>query len=69
MSFNKIPLELVEVGMTVCYSQTITDEDIKIFSSISGDTNPVHLDDGYADNTRFKDRVAHGMMTASYFSA
>jgi len=67
--FNKIPLEEIEIGMSVSYSQTITDADIKLFAGISGDRNPVHLDENYAKNSRFKKRIAHGMMTASYFSA
>ncbi|AXX96286.1 GNAT family N-acetyltransferase [Arcobacter ellisii] len=67
--FNKIPLEEIEIGMSVSYSQTITDSDIKSFAGLSGDRNPVHLDENYAKNSRFKNRIAHGMMTASYFSA
>lgn len=67
--FNKIPLEEIEIGMSVSYSQTVTDADIKAFAGISGDRNPVHLDENYAKSSRFKNRIAHGMMTASYFSA
>jgi len=67
--FNKVPLEEISIGMQVSYSQTITDADIKNFAGISGDRNPVHLDEEYACNSRFKKRIAHGMMTASYFSA
>lgn len=67
--FNKIPLEEIEIGVSVNYSQTITDADIKAFAGISGDRNPVHLDENYAQNSKFKKRIAHGMMTASYFSA
>ena len=67
--FNKIPIEEIEIGMNVSYSQTITDADIKAFAGISGDRNPVHLDENYAQNSKFKKRIAHGMMTASYFSA
>ena len=67
--FNKIPLEEIENGMNVSYSQTITDADVKAFSGISGDRNPVHLDEQYAENSRYKKRIAHGLMTASYFSA
>ena len=67
--FNKIPLEEIEIGMNVSYSQTITDADVKAFSGISGDRNPVHLDEQYAENSRYKKRIAHGLMTASYFSA
>ena len=57
------------VGMTESYSQTITDSDIKSFSGISGDKNPVHMSDDFVSNTQFKRRIAHGLMSASYFSA
>jgi 3-hydroxybutyryl-CoA dehydratase len=51
------------------YSQTITDADIKIFAGISGDHNPIHVSDEYAEQSRFKGRIAHGMISASFFSA
>lgn len=66
---NSVPLENIEVGMLASYSQTVTDADIKIFAGISGDNNPVHMDEHYAEASRFKRRIAHGLMTASYFSA
>ncbi len=67
--FNKLEIEDIEVGMEVSYSQTITDADVKAFSGISGDRNPVHMDEEYAQNSRYKKRIAHGLMSASYFSA
>lgn len=67
--FDKLKIEDIEVGMEVSYSQTITDSDVKEFSEISGDKNPVHLDDEYASKSRYKKRIAHGLMSASYFSA
>jgi 3-hydroxybutyryl-CoA dehydratase len=67
--FDKLRIEDIEIGMEVSYSQTITDEDVKAFSEISGDKNPVHLDDEYAKNSRYKKRITHGLMFASYFSA
>jgi acyl dehydratase len=67
--FNKIPLGEISIGMQVSYSQTITDADIKNFAGISGDRNPVHLDEKYAEKSRYKKRIAHGLMTASYFSS
>jgi 3-hydroxybutyryl-CoA dehydratase len=57
------------VGMEFSYSQTITDSDIKAFAGVSGDRNPVHMDEIYANKSRFKRRIAHGLMSASYFSA
>ena len=67
--FNSIPIEEISVGMRASYSQTITDSDIKCFAGLSGDRNPVHLDEEYASNTRYKKRIAHGLLTASFFSS
>lgn len=56
-------------GMSALYTRTVTDNDILLFATVSGDGNPVHLDDRYAAATAFKGRVAHGMLTASHISA
>ena len=56
------------VGMEASYAKTITNHDVLAFADLSGDTNPVHLDDAYAANTMFKQRIAHGFLTASLFS-
>ncbi len=61
--------ESIEVGMFESYSQTITDADTKSFAGISGDHNPVHMSDEYAEQSRFKKRIAHGMISSSFFSA
>jgi 3-hydroxybutyryl-CoA dehydratase len=57
------------IGMSESYEQTITDADIKNFAGISGDRNPAHMSDEYAEASKFKKRIAHGLMSASYFSA
>ena len=62
-------IDEIEIGMTASYTQTITDADVKAFAGISGDHNPVHLSEEYAKNSRFKNRIAHGLLTASFFSA
>ena len=59
----------IEIGMSVSLTQTITDEDIRKFASLSGDNNPVHLDEDYAKSSRYKKRIAHGLLSASFFSA
>ncbi|MEZ9421298.1 MaoC family dehydratase [Vibrio breoganii] len=59
----------LEVGMSASYSQTISEADIKQFAGVSGDRNPVHLDELYAEKSRFKKRIAHGMISSSFFSA
>lgn len=69
MSFNKLPIEEIKIGMSATYAQTITDADVKFFAGLSGDRNPVHMDEDYAKKSRFKKRIAHGMISASFFSA
>lgn len=64
-----ISFEDIEIGMSVSYSQTITDADVKQFAGISGDHNPVHMDDVFAENSRFKKRIAHGLISGGFFSA
>lgn len=66
---NKVPIEEIEEGMEASYTQTITDADIKAYAGISGDRNPVHMNDEYAEKSRFKRRIAHGMISSSFFSA
>ena len=61
-------LEDLSVGMTGAYAKTVTEADIILFAGISGDTNPVHLDQTFAEQTMFKGRIAHGMLTASFIS-
>ena len=61
-------LEDLEVGMTAIHSKTVTEADVVLFAGISGDINPVHLDNDYAKDTMFKGRIAHGMLTASFIS-
>jgi acyl dehydratase len=59
----------LQVGDTASQSKTITDDDIHAFADLVGDHNPVHLDDDYAQTTRFGRRIAHGMLSASLLSA
>lgn len=61
--------EELEIGMESSFSKVITEHDIIAFASVSGDTNPLHLDEAFAKTTRFKTRIAHGMLTASLISA
>lgn len=61
--------EELSVGMTAEYSKTVTEADIVLFAGISGDTNPVHLDEEFAASTMFGGRIAHGMLSAAFVSA
>ena len=56
------------VGDAVTFSKTITEADILLFAGVSGDTYPLHVDAEYAKTTRFKQRVVHGMLSASLLS-
>jgi len=59
--------DLVE-GMNDVFAKTVTDVDVHTFAGISGDTNPVHLNHEFAEETMFEGTVAHGMLTASFIS-
>ena len=59
----------LQVGRSAEVSKTITDADIEAFAALTGDRNPVHLDDEYAARSRFGRRIAHGMIGASLLSA
>ena len=60
--------EDLSVGMSADFAKTITDADVRTFADISGDTNPVHLDEAFAADTVFEGRIAHGMLTSSLIS-
>lgn len=57
-----------KVGEKESVTVTVTDEMVRAFAELSGDRNPVHLDDEFAAKTRFKKRIAHGMLLGSMLS-
>ncbi len=57
-----------EPGQHASFTKTFTDEDVRRFIEITGDTNPLHVDDAFAARTRFGRRIVHGMLAASLFS-
>lgn len=59
----------LKIGDTATRSKTITDVDIRAFADVSGDHNPIHIDDEFASQTMFGKRIAHGMLSASLISA
>lgn len=61
-------IDELSVGMTASYERVVTVADIEAFAAVSGDHNPVHLDDAYAKTTMFKGRIAHGLLGASFIS-
>jgi 3-hydroxybutyryl-CoA dehydratase len=59
----------LSIGMSATVSRTITETDLRNFSGVSGDTNPMHLNEEYARTTPFGGCIVHGMLTASLISA
>jgi len=59
----------LKVGDTAVHTFTVSDEIVRGFSELTGDRNPVHLDEEFAQRTRFGRRIAHGMIAASQISA
>lgn len=64
-----IPFSEIKIGDKASITKTVTENDLNLFAQITGDVNPVHLDEEYAKKTVFKTRIAHGMLTASFISA
>jgi len=57
-----------QIGQHVTFTKTFTEDDLRRFIEITGDVNPLHVDDEFAAGTPFGRRVLHGMLTASIFS-
>ena len=62
-------LEDLSIGQQAAFSKTVSEADILLFAGVSGDTNPVHINQAYAETTVFHGRVAHGMLSAAIISA
>jgi 3-hydroxybutyryl-CoA dehydratase len=62
-------VEGIQVGHAATFSKQVTERDIEAFAEVTGDRNPVHLDNAYAARTRFGGRIAHGMLSAGFISA
>ncbi|MDZ7698681.1 MAG: MaoC family dehydratase [Deltaproteobacteria bacterium] len=52
----------LEIGESARFSKTITETDVSLFAGISGDFNPLHMNEAYARQTAFKARIAHGAL-------
>lgn len=65
---NHYKLHELSPGMKACFSATITEEMLQKFLEISGDVNPLHVDDAFAQAKGYPSRVVYGMLTASFYS-
>ncbi len=59
----------LSVGQTASQAHSVSETDLQMFAAVSGDNNPVHLDEEFAAASRFKGRIAHGMLTGALISA
>lgn len=62
-------IDQLQPGMSASMAKTVTEADIILFSGVSTDVNPAHIDEEYAKGTMFGGRIAHGMLSASFISA
>lgn len=62
-------IEDLSEGMSASIEKTVTEADVNTFAEVTGDDNPVHVNAEYAATTMFKQRIAHGMLSAGYISA
>ena len=60
---------MFRIGDSASISKTFTDDDVLTFANISGDKNPIHLDENYSAKTRFGKRLVHGILTSGLISA
>jgi 3-hydroxybutyryl-CoA dehydratase len=60
--------EDLKVGQNASIARTVSEAEILAFAGVSGDTNPVHVDEEFAASTMFKGRIAHGILLVSYIS-
>lgn len=66
---HNVPYGELQIGSSASLTRTLSEEDIILFARVSGDTDPLHLDEDYAKGTRFKGRIAHNMWSAGLISA
>ena len=59
---------MLDIGYTGVFSKTITESDVYLFAGITGDFNPLHINEEEAKKTAFKARIAHGMLSGSFIS-
>jgi len=60
--------EDLAVGQTASFAKTVTEADVVTFAGVSGDFNPVHINEEFAQTTLFKGRIAHGILSAAFIS-
>ena len=70
--YNRKPelsIDQLSIGQSASFSKTISESDVYMFAGVTGDVNPAHINESYANATPFKTRIAHGMLSAGLISA
>jgi len=62
-------IDQLKVGDRAEFSKTISESDVYLYAGVTGDLNPAHINEAYAEKTFFKTRIAHGMLSAGFISA
>ena len=61
-------IDELKPGMSESFTKTVLERDVELFGEVSGDRNPMHFDENFAEKTIFKGRIAHGVLSASFIS-
>ena len=62
-------MDQINIGDSAEFSKTVTETDVYLYAGITGDLNPAHINAAYANQTFFKGRIAHGMLSGGFISA
>jgi 3-hydroxybutyryl-CoA dehydratase len=62
-------IDQIQVGDSAEFTKTVSESDVYLFAGVTGDLNPAHINESYAEKTFFKGRIAHGMLPAGFISA
>lgn len=68
-SLKGYTIDELEIGQSESFTKTVTEADCYNYAGVSGDFNPAHINEAYAEKTFFKSRIAHGMLSAGFISA
>ena len=66
---NGKPIDELSVGDRAEFTKTVSESDVYLYAGVTGDFNPAHINEPYAEKTFFKTRIAHGMLSAGFISA
>ena len=69
LPYRTLAFEDLALGQRASLMRTVMDDDLHLFAAVTGETNPIHTSETFAAGTRFGQRIAHGMFTASLVSA